>query len=61
MKHMNNCLLSCLNLPVTDKFQNTRVLCLGFSLMVKKFVSPDNNNNNNGNKNKKMQMNPLRN
>ena len=59
MKQINNCLLSCSNLPVTDKFQNTRVLCLDFSLMVKKFVSPDNNNNN-GNSNKKTQMNPLR-
>ena len=50
MKQINICLLSCLNLSVTDKFQNTHVLCFDFLLMVKKIVSPDNNKNSNNNK-----------
>ena len=30
MKQANSNFLSCLNLAATDKFQNTRVLCLDF-------------------------------
>ena len=30
MKQINSSFLSCLNLAVTDKFQNARVLCLDF-------------------------------
>ena len=53
MKQIKICFLSCLNLSVTDKFQNTHVLCFDFLLMVKKFVSPDNNKNGNTNKKRK--------
>ena len=38
MKQTNSSFLSCLNLAVTDKFQNTRVLCLGFLFVMKMFV-----------------------
>ena len=53
MKQINICFLRCLNLSVTDKFQNPRVLCHDFLLMVKEFVSPDNNKNGNNNKKRK--------
>ena len=38
MKQANSTFLSCLNLAVTGKFQNTRVLCLGFLFVMKIFV-----------------------
>ena len=38
MKQTNSTFLSCLILAVTDKFQNTRVLCLGFLFVMKMFV-----------------------
>ena len=43
-----------LNLPVTDKFEMSRVLCLVFLLVVKKFSTPDNNNNYNDNSKRKI-------
>ena len=52
MKKIKSSFLSCLNLAVTDKFQNTGALYLVFSLVMKKFVPPDNNSNY-GNSNKK--------
>ena len=52
MKQINSSFLSCVNLAVTNKFQNTGVLCLVFLLVMKKFVPPENNSNY-GNSNKK--------
>ena len=42
-----------LNLPVTDKFEMSRVLYLVSLLVVKKFSTPDNNNNYNDNSKRK--------
>ena len=53
MRQINICFLTCLNLSVTDKIQNTHALCFDFLLMVKKFVSPDNSKNGNNNKKRK--------
>ena len=42
-----------LNLPVTDKFEMSRVLRLVFLLVVKKFSTPENNINYNDNSKRK--------
>ena len=58
MKQTNSSFLSGLNLAVTDKFQNTRVLCLYF------FICNENICSNiccNFGSSKKTQMNPLNN
>ena len=49
MKQINSSFLGCLNLAVTDKFQNHLFHVLIFLLVMKMFVPPDNNNNNYGN------------
>ena len=38
MKQTNSTFLSCLDSAVTDKFQNTRVLCLDVLFVMKMFV-----------------------
>ena len=53
MKQINSSFLGCLNLAVTDKFQNHLFHVLIFLPVMKMFVPPVSNNNNYGNSKKR--------